>query len=183
MGGGRDGQGGSGESLGLPPASSLLCCIPASGPMVCPRAVGEAVPVLGQLPVGHSRLLAEGTKEEEKREEDVALSSALGERGRGRPRRDNRLGKLRVLNPAARGNLPARRRRQCCPPIPSLRKGGVRRGGGVSVLVPRLLRSSPGTFLIRCYLTLICLEMALARMMMIKIVLRVSPFSWGRFWF
>lgn len=107
MGGGRDGQGGSGESLGLPPASSLLCCKPASGPMVCPRAVGEAVPVLGQLPVGHSRLLDEGTKEEEKREEDVSLSPALEERGRGRPRRDNRLGKLRVLNPAARGN--------CCP--------------------------------------------------------------------
>lgn len=83
MGSGRNGQGGSGESLALPPASSLLCCKPASGPMVCPRAVGEAVPALGQLPVGHSRLLAEGTKEEEKREEDVALSSALGPGGGG----------------------------------------------------------------------------------------------------
>lgn len=83
MGGGRGGQGGSWESPGLPPASSLLCCNPASGPMVCPRAVREAVPCAGSAAVGHSRLLAEGAKEEGRRAEDVAVLGLEGEGGDG----------------------------------------------------------------------------------------------------
>ena len=59
----------------------------------------------------------------------ASLSSSLGAGGRGRRRRDSWLGKLRVLNPAARGN--------CCPhtgdararlPGPSVWKGGGERG-------------------------------------------------------
>lgn len=41
----------------------------------------EAVPCAGSAAVGHSRLLAEGTKEEERRAEDVAVLGLEGEGG------------------------------------------------------------------------------------------------------
>lgn len=40
--------------------------------MVCPEGCGRGSARAGSAAVGHSRLLARGTKEEEKREEDVA---------------------------------------------------------------------------------------------------------------
>lgn len=76
-----------------------------------------------------------------------SLSSALEERGRGRRRRDNRLGKWRALSPADPGN--------CCPravtPAQAAGSGKAEETGwrNVAPPPPRLLRTFPGTFLTR----------------------------------
>ena len=49
--------------------------------MVCSEGCGRGSACAGSAAAGHSRLLAEGAKEEEKREE-ASLSSAFGEGGR-----------------------------------------------------------------------------------------------------
>lgn len=46
--------------------------------MVCSEGCGTGSAGAGSAAAGHSRLLAEGTKEEEKREEDVAVLSLRG---------------------------------------------------------------------------------------------------------
>ena len=137
------------------------CCAanPPLGPWCVLRAVGEAVPMLGQLLRVTPASWLKAPKRR-RRGRTTSLSLALGEGGRGRRRRDNWLGKLPFLSPAARGN--------CCPhagdagPGPLFRVSGGRpsesRGGGwrwgeVSVLAPRLLRSFPGTFLVDGYLS------------------------------
>lgn len=125
FGSGVDGQGGSWESLGLPPASSLLCCKPASGPIVCSEGCGRGSACAGSAAAGHSRLLAEGTKEEEKREEDVAVLSLQGGK-EGTTEKRPLVGQSAGTQPAAPGN--------CCRhagdvrPVPQYRepgKGGV----------------------------------------------------------
>lgn len=122
--------------------------------MVCPEGCGRGSAYAGSAVAGHSRLLAEGTKEEE-REDDVAVLGLGGkEGGRGRRGRDNWLGKLPFRNPAAGG--------ECSPhagdagPGAGFRvsgRGRAKSGGEVSILPPRLLRSFPGTFLVDCYLS------------------------------
>lgn len=51
--------------------------------MVCSEGCGTGSAGAGSAAAGHSRLLAEGTKEEEKREEDVAVLSLRGGGGVG----------------------------------------------------------------------------------------------------
>ena len=107
--------------------------------MVCSEGCGRGSACAGSAAAGHSRLLAEGTKEEE-RSEEASLSSAFGEGGReGRRRRDKWLGKLPVLSPAAPGN--------CCllargagqgPQHRVAGRGGVKRG------VEKFRSSAPG---------------------------------------
>lgn len=51
--------------------------------MVCPEGCGRGSASAGSAVAGHSRLLAEGTKEEEKREDDVAVLGLGGRREGG----------------------------------------------------------------------------------------------------
>lgn len=124
--------------------------------MVCPEGCGRGSAYAGSAAAGHSRLLAEGTKEEEKREDDVAVLG-LGGRWEGTTEKGQLAGQIAFPEPSCSWQLlPARRRRRSWPPVPSFwgkaeRKSG--RGGEVSVLAPRLLRSFPGTFLIDGYLS------------------------------
>lgn len=131
-------------------AAVLQTCLWAHG---VSEGRGRGSAGAGSAAVGHSRLLAEGTKEEEKREEDVGVLGLGGQRGRGPRRRDNWLGKLRALNPAVCGNCcrhAGNARAGCrCPASGKAEWDG---DGEVSVLVPRLLRSFPETFRIRCRL-------------------------------
>ena len=55
--------------------------------MVCSEGCGRGSACAGSAAAGHSRLLAEGTKEEE-RSEEASLSSAFGEGGREGGRED-----------------------------------------------------------------------------------------------
>lgn len=122
---------------------------PALGLWRALRAVGEAVPVPVSCRAGHSRLLAEGTKEEEKSEE-ASLSSAFGEGGReaGEGTMAGQIaGVLQSSQPLATvaclQEAPGR-----APSTESLGKAEGKAGGEVSVLSPRLLRSFPAAFLI-----------------------------------
>lgn len=51
--------------------------------MVCPAGCGRGSARAGSAAVGHSRLLARDTKEEEKAEEDVAVLGLEGGKGGG----------------------------------------------------------------------------------------------------
>lgn len=95
--------------------------------------------------MGHSRLLAEGTKEVEKRVEDVAGLCLSGGRGRGRRRRDNWPGKLRDVNTAARGNrcLHTGGARAGCRYRVSGEAEGAGEGEG-SVFIPQAVAQFPG---------------------------------------
>lgn len=83
----------------------------------------------------------------------TSLSLALRER-EGTTEKGQLAGQIACPNRSCSWQLPpARRRRRCWLPMPSLRRGGVSRGGGVSALLPRLLRSFSGTFWSRGYLS------------------------------
>lgn len=79
------------------------CCAanPPLGPWCVLRAVGEAVPVPGQLLRVTPASWLKAPKR--RRGRTTSLSLALGEGGRGRRRRDNWPGRSPFLNPAARG--------------------------------------------------------------------------------
>lgn len=103
----------------------------------CPRGSACA----GSAAVGHSRLLAEGTKEEEKREEDVAV---LGFGAEGEETTEGQLaGQIASPKPSCSCQLlSVNGRRPSAPPAPApsaqrLGKAGRDRGGeAVSVLAP-----------------------------------------------
>lgn len=130
------------------------CCAanPPLGPWCVLRAVGEAVPGLGQLLCGS--LPPPGWRHQRggEGEEDVVVL-ALGEGKVGVP--EGWQGEVPVLSRAAPGD--------CCqhagdagpgPPVPSLRERTGEGGGArVPVLAPRLLRSFFGIFLMDCYLS------------------------------
>lgn len=101
--------------------------------MVCPKGCGRGSARAGSAAVGHSRLLAGSTKEEEKGEEDVSVLGLEGGEGGG---------DQEVAGQVAR----AKRLMASCPPqealVVALRGFGK---GQVSVLDPKLLRSFPAT--------------------------------------
>lgn len=71
--------------------------------MACPEGCGRGSADAGSAAAGHSRLLAEGTKEEEKREDDVAVLGLGGgdSRQRGLPPRPQRLAAAAARRPRA----------------------------------------------------------------------------------
>lgn len=117
------------------------CCAanPPLGPWCVLRAVGEAVPGLGQLLCGS--LPPPGWRHQRggEGEEDVVVL-ALGEGRLGVP--EEWRGKVPVLRRAAPGS--------CCPHAGDAGSGPQDR---VPVPAPGLLRSFFGTFLIDCYLS------------------------------
>lgn len=99
---------------------------------MCPKGCRRGSARAGSAAAGHSRLLAEGTKEEEKGEEDV---SVLGLGGKGG-------GDQEVVGQVACAKLLM----ASCPPPGALVLAPRGFGKGqVSVLDPKLLRSSPAT--------------------------------------
>lgn len=79
--------------------------------MMCSEGCGTGSARVGSAAAGHSRLLAEGTKEEEKREEDVAV---LGPRGgrEGKTEKGQLAGQIAGPQLSCSWQLlPARRRR------------------------------------------------------------------------
>lgn len=97
--------------------------------MVCPKGCGRGSARAGSAAVGHSRLLAGGTKEEEKGEEDVSVLGLEGGKGGG---------DQEVVGQVACANLLM----ASCPPQEALVLAPRGSGKGqVSVLNPKLLRS------------------------------------------
>lgn len=88
--------------------------------MVCPEGCGRGSACAGSAAVGHSRLLAEGTKEEEKREEDVAVLGLGG--GREETTEKGQLtGQIASPKPSCSWQLlPESRRRPSWRPVPSV---------------------------------------------------------------
>lgn len=102
--------------------------------MVCPEGCGRGSARAGSAAVGHSRLLARGTKEEEKGEEGVAVLVLEGGNGGGDEEVVEQVARANCWCPVA----PPRRRSL----VPGPRGAGKRR---ISVLDPKLLRSFPAT--------------------------------------
>lgn len=101
--------------------------------MVCPKGCGRGSARAGSAAVGHSRLLAGGTKEEEMGEEDVSVLGLEGGEGGG---------DKEVVGQVACANLLV----ASCPPQEALVLAPRGSGKGqVSVLNPKLLRSFPAT--------------------------------------
>lgn len=103
--------------------------------MVCPAGCGRGSARAGSAAVGHSRLLARDTKEEEKAEEDVAVLGLEGGKGGGDE----------VVEQVARASC-------WCPVAPprpprgrSLVPGPRGSAKGRVSLDPKLLRSFPAT--------------------------------------
>lgn len=130
------------------------CCAanPPLGPWCVLRAVGEAVPMPGQLLRVTPASWLKAPKR--RRGRTTSLSLALGEGGRGRRRRDNWLGKLPVLNPAARGKC-SRRAGDAGPGTGFRVSGKGRAKVGCRSFCARVLAGAqfPGTFLIDGYVS------------------------------
>lgn len=101
--------------------------------MVCPTGCGRGSARAGSAAVGHSRLLAGGTKEVEKREEDVPVLGLEGGKGGGGQEVGGQVACARLLVAN-------------CPPPEALVLAPRAFGKGqVSVLDSKLLRSFPAT--------------------------------------
>lgn len=103
--------------------------------MVCPEGCGRGSARAGSAAMGHPRLLAGGTKEEEKGEEDVAVLGLEGGKGGGDGEVVKEMAGAHCWRPVAH-----HRRRS---PVPGPRGSGK---GRVSALDPKLLRSFPDNF-------------------------------------
>lgn len=99
--------------------------------MVCPKGCGRGSARAGSAAVGHSRLLAGSTKEEEKGEEDVSVLGLEGGEGGGDEEVVGQMAHAKLLVAS-------------CPPQEALAGPGFGKGQ-VSVLDPKLLRSFPAT--------------------------------------
>lgn len=105
--------------------------------MVCPAGCGRGSARAGSAAVGHSRLLARDTKEEEKAEEDVAVLGLEGGKGGGDEEVVEQVARASCWCPVASPPPPPRRR--------SLVPGPRGSGKGRVSLDPKLRRSFPAT--------------------------------------
>lgn len=103
--------------------------------------------------MGHSRLLAEGTKEEEKREEDVAVLG-LGGRREGTTESGQVAGQTACPELSCSWQLlPARRSRPCWPPEYGIWERPRALRSGTFRPLPQAVAQLPGIFLMDCYLS------------------------------
>lgn len=128
------------------------------GPWCVLRAVGQAVPVLGQLPRVTPASWLKAPKRR-RRGRRTSLFSAFGEEeGWGTTEKGQLAGQVASPLPSCSWRLFVARTQEtpgpARPPYRVPGEGGARRArGGVSVLEPRLLRTFPAAFLIDCCLS------------------------------